>query len=93
LDIPDDKILEQNKNIFLHLHHMLDSSDVMDDFEEAVRVNKILLEGERKERAEGEAIGIQKGKFEIAKSMKKEGLDINLIIRLTGLTHEDIENL
>ncbi|MFM2344574.1 MAG: hypothetical protein RLZZ210_1185, partial [Pseudomonadota bacterium] len=97
LDIPDDKILAENKNIFLHLHHMLDSSDVMDDFEEAVRVNKIinneLLEGEKKGKAEGIAEGALKTKLEIAKKMLSRNILIEYIVEDTGLTKEQIQSL
>ena len=54
-----------------------------------------------REREEGIKEGIEKGKLEgikensytIAKTMKKDGADINLISKYTGLSIEEIEKL
>ena len=48
-----------------------------------------LEEGEAKGRAEGEA----KKQNEIAKKMKDEGAEIEFIVRVTGLTKEEVEAL
>ena len=101
LDIPDENIEEENKNIFLHLHHMLESSEVMDDFEEAIRMNKIInnenhlkfLEGKLKGKAEGKAEGEKTKSLEIAKVMKKLNLDVQIIMQATGLSQQEIEGL
>ena len=49
------------------------------------------------EREEGIKEGIEKGiekrNYTIAKSMKKDGADINLISKYTGLSIEEIEKL
>ena len=37
--------------------------------------------------------GIEQGKKETAKKMKEEGLDIELIKKITGLTEEEINSL
>ena len=50
---------------------------------------------------EGEALGIEKGKtlgkvegaLEIARKMKKSGLDTTFIIEMTGLTEKEINNI
>ena len=42
---------------------------------------------------EGEAIGISKGKLEIAKNMLNQNMDVNLISNVTGLSIEEIEGL
>ena len=42
---------------------------------------------------EGEAIGISKGKIEIAKNMLNQNMDFNLISNVTGLSIEEIESL
>ena len=46
---------------------------------------------------EGKALGIAEGikqnKFEIAKNMLKENIDINTISKVTGLTIDDIKNI
>lgn len=52
-------------------------------------------------KKEGEKEGIKKGKeegmnlkaLEMAKSMKQEGMDIGMIVRITGLTEEEIKKL
>lgn len=36
---------------------------------------------------------MKQNKLEIAKKMKKDKLDINIIIKYTGLTKEEIEQL
>ena len=41
----------------------------------------------------GEKAGLEKGKIEIAKRMLKDGLDIEIIIKYTGLTKEEIEKM
>ena len=48
-----------------------------------------IKEGEKKGREEG----LKVGKIEIAKNMLKEGLDVNLISKLSGLTIEEVEKL
>ena len=54
-------------------------------------------EGFSQGKVEGKAEGISEGKnernIEIAKNMLNEGIDINIIIKCTGLTNEDINAL
>ena len=45
------------------------------------------------EREEGIKEGIEKQNYTIAKSMKKDGADINLISKYTGLTIKEIKKL
>ena len=47
----------------------------------------------KEERQEGIKEGIEKRNYTIAKSMKKDGADINLISKYTGLTIKEIEKL
>ena len=55
---------------------------------------QITLEEKRREgKAEGIKEGIEKRNYTIAKSMKKDGADINLISKYTGLSIEEIEKL
>ena len=55
---------------------------------------QITLKEERQEgKAEGIKEGIEKRNYTIAKSMKKDGADINLISKYTGLSIEEIEKL
>ncbi|CDA30431.1 putative uncharacterized protein [Clostridium sp. CAG:492] len=44
-------------------------------------------------RAEGRSEGKIEEKIEIAKKMLAEEMDINLIIKITGLTKDEIEKL
>ena len=41
----------------------------------------------------GEGIGFKKGKTQMARAMKQEGLAVELIAKLSGLTPDDIEKL
>ena len=43
--------------------------------------------------AEGKSNGILENRLQIAKKMLDDNFDIETIIKLTGLTREDIENL
>ena len=52
-----------------------------------------LAEGEAKGRAEGLAEGLAEGKASVAASMIKEGLDMQLISKLTGFSLEELKNL
>ena len=55
---------------------------------------QITLEEKRQEgKVEGIKEGIEKQNYTIAKSMKKDGADINLISKYTGLTIKEIEKL
>lgn len=49
--------------------------------------------GRAEGRAEGRSVGVIDGKSEVAKNMLKEGMDVELISRLTGLTEEQIRRL
>ncbi len=40
-----------------------------------------------------EEMGIKKAKFEVAKNLLQQGIDINVIIKSTGLTAEEIQSL
>ena len=49
--------------------------------------NRVLIQ---KGRREGKKEGRREGAIEIARNMLKEKLDINLIMKMTGLTKEQI---
>ena len=51
------------------------------------------LEGIKEGRIEGKLEGLKEGQISMAKAMKKDGVDINLISKYTGLTIEEIEKL
>lgn len=56
--------------------------------------NQIMLEEERRLGIEeGIKQGIRENQILIAKNMKKENIDINIINKVTGLSKEDIEKL
>ena len=44
-------------------------------------------------KAEGEAIGIEKGKFEVARAMLAKGFDVGTIAEITKLTEEEIKTI
>jgi predicted transposase/invertase (TIGR01784 family) len=48
------------------------------------------MDGKKEGRMEGEQIGIEKGKIEMAKSMWEKGLAIKMIAEITGLNEEQI---
>ncbi|MFW5799294.1 MAG: hypothetical protein ACOCV8_00655, partial [Spirochaetota bacterium] len=54
-------------------------------------------EGERKGREEGERKGREEGErkkaIETAKKMKNDNVEINIIMKYTGLSKKEIENL
>ena len=68
---------------------------------EAIGIEKGRAEGEAIGLQKGEAIGIEKGRAEgetigilkTAKKMKEEGLDVNVISKLTNLSVDEIEKL
>jgi predicted transposase/invertase (TIGR01784 family) len=43
--------------------------------------------------AEGEVIGIKKGKLETARNLKRIGVAMDTIVQATGLTREEVEGL
>jgi predicted transposase/invertase (TIGR01784 family) len=58
-------------------------------------------EGLRRGQTEGRAIGLAEGRvegrverdIEIARNMKKDGVDLTIIAKYTGLSAEEIESL
>ena len=62
--------------------------------EKAIRDERAAMTKARREgHAEGLIAGEKKNKKEIAKKMLAENIDINLIVKITELTKEEIENL
>ena len=64
-----------------------------DEFVRREALTEGLAEGEAKGKAEGLAEGQAKGKAEIAINLLKENYPIEKIIKVTGLSKEDIEKL
>ncbi|MCM3800252.1 hypothetical protein M4A92_16905, partial [Caldibacillus thermoamylovorans] len=56
-------------------------------------INSIRGEAMREGKEEGIEEGIKKGKREDAKMMLMEGLDLHLIIKITGLTESEVLEL
>ena len=44
-------------------------------------------------RAEGEEVGRKKAKFETARKMLTDDVPLDLILKYTGLTKEDVEQI
>ena len=56
--------------------------------------NQIMLDEERRlGKEEGIKEGIEKEKYSLAKNMKKENIDVNIISKVTGLSMEEINKL
>lgn len=58
-------------------------------FKEEIKLTKI--KSKELGRKQGEKIGVQKEKLEIAKAMLKEGEPIEKVMRFTGLSASDLE--
>jgi len=56
-------------------------------------LNNVIETAETKGEKRGEARGIIKGKIEVARTMLIEGLSIELIVKITQLSKEEIERL
>jgi predicted transposase/invertase (TIGR01784 family) len=81
------------------------SSDERDEYEQSLKIYRDMkgvidtafdegkLEGLIEGETKGEMKGIAKGKIEIAKFMKAEGEPLEKIMRYTGLSKEEINNL
>ncbi len=75
------------------------------EWDEHARITTATEIGEEAGLLKGEAIGLKKGRkeglqkgaekkaFDIAKTMLSEGLDIQLISKMTGLTEEEVTQL
>ncbi len=55
--------------------------------------NYYLKEEKKKGKAEGLAEGEASKAREMAKAMKNEGIDINTVVKISGLSKEEIEKL
>ncbi len=60
---------------------------------EAIGLKKGRKEGRKEGLQKGEAIGLKKGREAVAKTMLSEGLDIQLISKVTGLSEKEIKSL
>ena len=55
-------------------------------------LDEILAEGELRGIEKGFEKGIEKGKLETAKNMKAEGIELSVILKVTGLTDEQLKD-
>ena len=80
------KVIEEYKR-FTSDEKLMRAYDARDAF---LLGQKMMLS---REREEGKAEGIKENSYTIAKTMKKDGADINLISKYTGLTIKEIKKL
>ena len=71
---------------------MLAILDAIDEENERI-LQQGIKKGLQKGKKEGLKEGIQRNKINNAKKMKNANLDISLIMEITGLSKEEIENL
>ena len=74
-------------------NYFTDNEDLLNEYDKReayLFYQASLMRGSRKDGFEE---GIKERNYTIAKSMKKDGADINLISKYTGLTIEEIEKL
>jgi len=85
----------QQANKRLHIMNLPeDKRRAYDKYIENLMFEASMVLGNRKEaKWEGVQEGIQKGTFEVAKKMKNNGLPIEDIMKYTGLTQKEIENI
>ena len=84
------KVIEEYKR-FTSDDKLMRAYDARDAF---LLGQKMMLSREREEgKAEGIKEGIEKRNYTIAKSMKKENIDIETIKRITGLSIKEIKKL
>jgi predicted transposase/invertase (TIGR01784 family) len=76
---------------------VMENDDVSDALYNAVMDRNLEMLKKRKAYEDGIEVGVKQGskeeKIEIAKNLKKQGVDIQIIITATGLTKEEIEKL
>ena len=88
--LKEDTIFEKAINKY---NYFTDNEDLLNEYDrrEAYLVYQASLM--RGSREEGKLEGLKEGQISMAKAMKKDGVDINLISKYTGLTIEEIEKL
>ncbi|MCH5310765.1 MAG: PD-(D/E)XK nuclease family transposase [Prevotella sp.] len=108
-DIPDDadapglseareklRLAKMTKTELDSYYRHLDNVVILRDNIETAK-NEGWLEGRAEGRAEGEAKGraegIKEERLRSAKTMKEDGLPIDIIVKYTGLSHKEITNL
>ncbi|MCI9110812.1 MAG: Rpn family recombination-promoting nuclease/putative transposase [Bacilli bacterium] len=89
-----DKVLEKLESEVVRMNEDDQIRENLLAIENAKRVHATLMENAKEE---GLAMGIEQGskleKIEIAKNMLKKSMDISVIVEITGLDKETVENL
>ena len=105
LEIPENIITPETKEIFEDLQNMLKQPQVMESYKESRRLEILrketevtfFQEGEEKGKIEGLEEGEKKGKIqgkiEVARKMKRRNTPIEYIMEDTGLSFEEIERI
>ncbi len=90
-------VLVENDPIIREAYSELHRFYANDEMREKVRQrHRFLIDynlGMASSREEGKAEGKIEGKIDIAKTMKEEGFDQDVIVKITGLSPEEIERL
>ena len=93
----DDKMMRAYaaRDAFLLGQKMMLSRERKEGIKEGIQKGKLegIKEGIEKGMQKGKLEGIKEGKISMAKTMKEDGADINLISKYTGLSIEEIEKL
>ena len=89
----DDKLMRayDARDVFLLGQKMMLNREREEGIKEGIEKGK--LKGIKEGIKKGKLEGIKNEKYSIAKSMKKDGADINLISKYTGLNIKEIEKL
>jgi hypothetical protein len=90
LEFPEQYIHAENKDIIYFLHHALDNETVMDDFQEGLRFAKLVEQEKQQEFIHGMMEGERSANINNAKKMKADGLAVDLIVKYTGLSIEQV---
>lgn len=85
-----DKIMEKFEHEVSKLNKDIEFTQFLTEEEDARKVHNTIMSNAKKE---GIKIGVTKKSYEIAKNMLEDNIDIDTIIKYTGLTQEEIENL
>jgi len=89
-----DKVLEKLESEVMRMNSDKKFVGLMSEEEEAEKLQKTLIsEAKQEGHAEGLSEGFKQEKIEIAKNMLEDNMSTDIIIKYTGLTKEEIENL
>lgn len=85
------------KSVFEKLEEIVDLASLSKEdrmkYDESIKVYRDNLATEAYAIEKGREQGLQQGRFEVARNLKKMGMDADTIMKATGLTAEEIESL